>query len=211
MDVLLECKRSELPYVFFQSSGTVVDAAPVVVGAPSNDIEISTDDDTSTYSLTLLQALDLARHPFLAEPPACASVFSKVVRKGKDLELSGSDSYNGLVQPLVSALEHARRVARPRPQWAYHDVHLVVAVAVVDAPLLVAKIVGATSDEILTFSPWVRVLRDETEALGWHGDKRTFEMDVVHADAFADYVERGLLPFAHEFGDRVLRHQGEVA
>lgn len=114
--LVVECKRSDMPYVFFASStrpgrgGQAVSVA----GLKTTGITISTDDDRSTWTFSVIQALGLADHPFVADPPCVALSFSKAARRGKCLELSGSDPYHSLVLPLTKALGgYAARIAPP--------------------------------------------------------------------------------------------------
>lgn len=69
--------------------------------------------------------------------------------------------------------------------------------------------------------PWVRIVRQEANSTdrdrswdrSWY---RYYSMDVVHADFFAKYVSKHVLPFAQSYAERaiekaeVLLHGGEV-
>jgi hypothetical protein len=125
LDLLIECKQSELPYVFFLNSpGRQVINSPEVVGLNHHSIELATDEDRSTLTLPIIGALDLAADAFQQEP-AYASSFSKCHRKGQVLELSGTEAYSGLVLPLINALVHIRRAEQPLQSHRYFRAHLV--------------------------------------------------------------------------------------
>jgi len=211
LTVLVECKQSQLPYIFFETQNKVrlVDF-PVIAGLHRDKITITTDDDRSSWRYTVIHALDLDDDHFQSDPPFCYNL-SKCVRKGQGaLELSGTDAYNSVVLPLVKALQHFKQVRTPPNTAYYFDAHLAVILAVLDAPM-----VGVTIDSgraILTASPWMRVLRHE------HFDSRErveseklWVLDVVHKDFLADYINVHLLPFAERFAERVLRHPVELA
>jgi hypothetical protein len=163
VSLLIECKRSEMPYIFFAS-----DSRPGRGGFATNDagllqdeINVRTDDDVSTWGFTTLQALGLADHPFLADPPRVAMTFSKVARRGKELALSGTDPYQSLVLPLTKALRgYASRIAPPKTA-VYFDLVLPLAVAVIDGPMVVASV--AQSGVSYELHPWVRVYRHDVD------------------------------------------------
>jgi hypothetical protein len=96
--LLIECKQSQLPYVFFLSRRPIrASHFPFLAGLHHEEIAIKTDDDRSTYNVGIAGALDLQFRPFLVEDPEFCASFSKCVRKGKALELSGSDPFLNLV------------------------------------------------------------------------------------------------------------------
>lgn len=210
VDLLIECKQSQLPYVFFSSrSSPALIEFPVVAGLRSDIIEITSDDDPSTWSFGVIFALDLSNDPFQREPTYC-NTFSKCVRKGADIELSGIDPYIGLVLPLIKGLQHFEVAEQPVQTAWYFDAHLVVGLGVLDAPMIAAT--TGNSGAALSFVPWVRVLRHEylEEAKKWKRN-RLWAIDVVHKDFLAKYLTAHVLPFAHRFSEKALRHATELA
>lgn len=211
LNILVECKQSPLPFVFFNagigSNGR--GDFPTIAGLFNDAITVYTDDDPSTWSEPLIAALGLQRHPFQSAPRFCHTL-SKCVRKGAELELSGSDAYNGLVLPLVKSLKHfVKTMAPPSTAW-YFDCRLAVAVAVLDAPMLSAGI--GEGGVVLTDVPWVRVLRHEYKEGDHQLDREMMcFIDVVHKDFFGTYLKEHLVPFAEGFGQSVLRHPTEIA
>jgi len=208
--LLIECKQSQLPYVFFQTSSKPhLFNFPMVAGLRSDKIAITTDDDPSTWTLSVINVLDLERDPFQFTPPFCHTL-SKCVRKGSDLELSGSDAYNGLVLPLVKALQHYAIAHTPVDTAWYYDCNFTVAVAILDAPMIGVSV--EQSEPILSMLPWVRVLRHEylEDAERFERD-RHWVLDVVHKDFFSDYLDKHLIPFVERSAERVLRHTTELA
>jgi hypothetical protein len=210
VDLLVECKQAALPYVFFLSSGSVwLPRFPIVAGLRGDNIGVTSDDDRSTWNYTVIHALGLGTHDFCNLPPVARS-FSKCARKSSELELSGSEAYNGLILPLVKALQHFETANKPPSTFKYFSAHLVCALGVLDAPLIG---VDATKDPP-TFSliPWVRVIRQEyeEEAAHWEREK-LWVVDVVHRHFFSRYVADHLLPFGREFARLAVKHDIELA
>lgn len=210
LTVLVECKQSQLPYVFFLSDSqpSLLDH-PKVVGLQFPGVTVSTDDDTSTFGFTVISALGLDTAPFQQAPPFCAT-FSKCVRKGSELELSGTESYSSLILPLAKAVDHFAQISKPPVSAHYFDAHLVVALAVVDSPMVCAA--GEDADQ-LSLRPWVRIGRHEyAEVAEWHHQHdRMLVVDLVHRDFLTTYLRSHLVPFAETFAERVLRHPSELA
>ena len=210
LNLLIECKQSPLPYVFFQTrvAPSLLDF-PTVAGLRKDKIVIASDDDPSTWTFPVIHVLDLNVHPFQTAPVFCHT-FSKCVRKGAEIELSGSEAYNGLVLPLVKALQHFVRAESPANTAWYSDYHLMMGIAVVDAPM-VGVTVKATGPSLVAL-PWVRVLRHEYEEEAEHWDREHLRLlDVVHKDYLQTYLDAHLMPFATCFAERVLRHTTELA
>src|SRR4029077_15136999 len=66
LDLLIECKQSDLPFVFFLSSDKVVSHQfPAIAGLFKDTINITTDDDPSSWTMSVVDALDLSEDPFI--------------------------------------------------------------------------------------------------------------------------------------------------
>jgi hypothetical protein len=170
---------------------------------------VTSGDDPSSWQYHTLQALGLNSHPFLSTP-SYSSTFSKCVRKGAGLDLSGSESYNGLVLPILKSVLHFQHSERPPTTAVYFDAHIVVGVGVLDAPMI-----GVTVDDTsttLTLIPWVRVTRHESLE-GPHTSERTKlrAVDIVHKDFLFDYLDQNVMPFAKDFATLALKHQVVIA
>lgn len=210
LNLLVECKQSQLPYVFFLTGETPWSAElPLIAGLHEDCICITTDDDLSSWTMPVCHALGLDDDPFRRQP-VCCKTFSKCVRKGSEIELSGSEAYSGLVLPLIKALEHFVTSERPPKTALYFDLHMAIGVGVLDAPMVAIRADDPTGS--LHALPWVRVLRheycDEPAAVR---RERLWALDVVHKDFFADYVEKQALPFAKRFATVVQKHEVVVA
>src|SRR5271156_3312801 len=194
LDLLVECKQSQLPYVFFVSdhNKNIFDHSEII-GLKAEASGVSSDDGPSAWNVAIPMALGLTQDVFKDTPPHCNS-FSKCVRKGSELELSGTDAYSGLVLPLIKGVHHLRKTEQPTisSKRRYFDAHLVIALGVLDAPMIgVSTKDGAST---LTLTPWVRIMRHEYAEEGneWNRD-RHLAVDVVHKEFLATYVQSHLL------------------
>lgn len=211
LDLLIECKQSSMPFVFFLTEPKIhIMDFPLFAGLRSDEPVIRTDDDTSVWHVPLLRCLGLDDHPFVSKPPFCCATFSKAQRKGKNLELSGAEPFNNVVLPLVKAMQHFLKTESPIKTAVYFDCHLVLGVAVVDAPMLGFQ--PALSPDDFMLLPWVRIIRREAregESPTWR--PRQFAIDVIHKEFLEDYVENVVLPFAEAFSSKVLKHEKVLA
>ncbi|HUW88240.1 MAG TPA: hypothetical protein VMW30_07700 [Candidatus Paceibacterota bacterium] len=208
--LLIECKRSDLPYVFFTESESPYGNFPHVSGLKSELLVVKTDDDRSTWNLPILFTLGLDRHKFILSPSSCVT-FSRCERKGQDIVLSGSDPYQSIVLPLRSAVDHYRSALTPPSTAHYFDAQLVVALSVIDAPMLSA-VVSDDGTTTLQNVQWQRLWRNEPDAATpsyEHGE--TSAIDIVHVDYLEEYLESHLLPFSREFAQRAHAHHEELA
>ena len=208
--LIVECKQSDLPYVFFDSKPMAQAQIARMAGLRKDQVIIKTDDDRSTWTYSTLHCLDLHRHPFLAEPPSCASTLSKCVRNQSKLVMSGSDGYLNVVLPLMSALTYYIKVAKPPNTAFWFDARIVVGIAVLDAPMVTVEVDSGTNR--MQLSPWVRVHRHETtnrKHFAEWGD--LYALDFVHRSYFPTYLSNHLLPFSSSFADLALKHHHELA
>ena len=208
LNLIIECKQSELPYVFFLSHNKPsTPQFPVFAGLASDEVVITSDDDPSSWHFSVLQALEMYNHPFLSDSPEFSSTFSKCVRKGKELELSGSQPYQGLVFPIIKAVSHFKNIESPPSTAMYFDCHLTIGIGVLDSPMVGVRVKEEGHEMILI--PWVRVLRHQTPAKGEGKQHRnnTFAFDIIHKDFLPTYISDNLMPFAEKFSELALKHQ----
>lgn len=201
--LLIECKRSALPYLFF--SAAVPDTPrefPAVLGLP-DDYELHAPGGTRYISPSAFLRLDDFRF-VNAGPPLCnALAKSAGERKQQTLKLSGAVPFKTAILPLISALEHLRRLYTPaQPPYAPC---VTLCICVLDAPMILAE--GTPEDPQLTLSPWIRVVRGEAVQVERWFRYRHYVVDLVQRHFLAAFLSQHLLPFADSFSDRVL--QGE--
>lgn len=106
LNLLVECKHSELPYVFFESKGKFQSFDhPVIHGLKSTSIYLDSDSGFG-FTVANVVALGLLQHPFQSVPKI-SRTFSKAVRSGKKLELSGTEAYSAsscrLLRPSITS------------------------------------------------------------------------------------------------------------
>lgn len=211
LKLIIECKQSELPYVFFLGTGHVwTQDFPSVCGLSCDEIVITSDDDPSTWNYSPIGLLELQDHSFLTTDPKFSLTFSKCVRKGKDLELSGSDAYQNLVFPLIKAMEHMKKTEIPPITAYYFDCNVVIGLGVIDAPMISVKVTDEGTE--LEMTPWVRVVRHQPcEGEHKYDRKQVLAVDIVHKDYFEAYVKTKVLPFAENFAQLALKHAHVLA
>lgn len=211
LNLLIECKQSELPYIFFLSPDKLrTSEYPSISGLFHKQITISTNDDPSTWSLPVIHCLDLDQDIFLNDSPPNSMTFSKCARSGKEIVLSGTDSYQGLTLPLIKSLQYFDKAETP-PKTAYHfDAHLTFAVGIIDGPMI-GVAVKETSHES-EFLPWVRVFRHESyEHEDWFQRRKLFAIDIIHKDYFDTFINKHLLPFANKCAGLIIKHADKIA
>jgi hypothetical protein len=197
--LLIECKRPELPHVFFRSvSPRQKVPYPTIAGLPKRAQDIA-------------DKVGAAQSEFVkAGPPVCSSV-SKVVRKGKgevevaerEMELSGTEAFNGIVLPLIAALEHMVWYWQPINSSTSYVAKIVIPLAVIDGPMVLCE--GGPEDASLTLVPWVRLERDEIRkgSIANRPDRHRHLIDVLHRDYLQTIIEKKLMPFANDMAERI--------
>lgn len=212
LNLLIECKQSDLPFVFFLTDQRLMNY-PRVSGLRSNEIKVTTDDDRSTWQFDILSILGLIAEPFLHDAEPCAT-FSKCVRSGKDLELSGSEAYNSLVMPLVAAFQDFESRCKPPSTAYYFEARVILAVAVLDAPMVGIR-VGSGVERSLSFVPWVRLIRnsppDDSAARKTDPTSEPIILDIVHKDYFEAFLTKHVEPFMLSFKERADKHHEILA
>jgi hypothetical protein len=202
LTLLVECKRSDLPFVFFKSvTQREIPGFPAVHGLTSKRVEVI-EGNTLSYKY-VSQYLDLLEHSFVSSDVIVCNTFCKASRKGKELELSGTEPFNNIVLPLISALEHsfAYYKAQHKDQAKYPS--LTLGICVLDAPMIVAD--ATKTDNALTLTPWIRVIRQEAPIDP--RNERNYEhhaIDIVHSGFLTTFIEQHVIPFADFFCDRIL-------
>jgi hypothetical protein len=211
LNLVVECKQSELPYIFLLSeSHPWLPYFPVISGLSSIKVVLTSDDDPSSWSHRPLEVLGLSRHPFLVDSVPFCMTFSKCVRKGSDLVLSGSDPYQSLVFPILKATGHFDKIQTPPSTAHYFDCEMVIGLGVLDAPMVGVRLTDTGAKAELL--PWVRVVRHQPCDGDHKYDKsQVFGIDIVHKDYLEMYRDQHLMPFAAEFSHLVLKHPDVLA
>jgi len=227
MALLVECKHSDLPFVFFSSvasTGRVIPDFPVIAGVQHPTLFAG----SSNRQVAPANCLRLDTEPFVSnDPPVCTS-FGRARGKGTEgsavrasrekeqskgssgedeqhrwrgLEISGAEAYQNTVLPLVSALEYTKSYYRKVGGNRSIQAILVLAVCVIDGPMAVSE--GTPDEPTLSMNPWVRVVRREaTPTVGGY-NANEHVIDFVHRFVLKDYLVK-VLEFSSVFRGRVI-------
>jgi len=200
---LVECKRSSMPYIFFRSViERLVPNFPFVTGCRKIWLHDSRNHSRMEY---ITNCLGLPELPFVASGPAICATFSKVHRKGKELELSGIDPFNKVVLPLVKSLDYALEYYAIKNETALFPA-LILCVCVLDAPMVLVE--GPDKMNELSLEPWVRIVRQENpKNLADSKQPKWYVVDFVHISFLEDFLVNHLLPFAESFGERIIKQE----
>lgn len=211
LNLIIECKQSDMPYVFFLTKDKqITPTFPVIAGLASKSISFISDDDPSSWNFSILQALELSNHPFLVKSPIFANTFSKGARKGKKIELSGSQPYQGLVNPLLKAVSYFEKCEKPPETAFYFDCHITIPIAVIDGPMVGIKCTD--SNNKIEMVPWVRIPRHQTTNKDDNYHLSNIgAIDVVHKDYLEEYINNQVMPFAIDLANLVLKHDDVIA
>lgn len=209
LDFLIECKHSELPFVFFLRDTSTGDV-PRVNGLPFENIIIAmgspeevSEETAVLFSMTTYDVLGLFDLPFAKEPPTAISM-SRTYRKSK-LELSGEESFRSITLPMTKALSYySGLVGRRREKRLYLDIHVTVPVVVLQAPLMAVHMDKGTPR--IESVPWVRLVRLDPGDQPFRSYTRPTAIDVVHVGYLPEYVR-----FAHKAATEVAKRVSEFA
>ncbi len=189
LDLLIECKQSELPFVFFMRSTGTGDV-PRVIGLPHDWLSVKSKDDDFPFKMRVYDALGLYNLP-LRERPDTAISMTRTHRKGRSLELSGEEAFRSIALPLSKALRYYENLTQTKEPKLYTHIKLVMPVAVVRAPMIGVSMEDGSPSMIAT--PWVRLVRMDP------GDDSPFSqfcqpvaIDVVHIDYLEKYAKVAL-------------------
>jgi hypothetical protein len=206
--LLVECKRSQLPYVFFRgATESVLTEFPAIHGIRGKKVLLVSDASNTGSHFPVPLVMGLSQEPFVSAGPPVCPTFSKVVEKqDTSLDLSGEDPYKRIVLPLLSALDYSFAQQRSDDPDRCEPM-LTLAVCVLSARMLVHDAIS----EVTRDEPWVRIVRRETPSN--NGEiKRPggiYAIDVVQVDFFDTFLSEHLLPLARTFADRA-REKYEV-
>jgi hypothetical protein len=198
--ILIECKSSIHPYVFFQNAVQTSMQFPSICGARMVEIR-STAQPSSHSQVPLSRALGLADTAF-AKAPAICSAFTQAIANGKKVTVSGTDPFNSIVMPLVKSNDHAKLTYGRIPDHKTEFPTLVLNVCVVDAPMVLVG--NPDNGQSVQLQPWARVLRSEAKADDF---RRTYYVDyivdVVHRGYLSQFFDQHVAKFSETFCDRL--------
>jgi hypothetical protein len=198
LHLLVECKRSNLPFVFFPPGvPRLAFDFPEVLGLGRFSLSLGNNTIQDASPATFFCA---AEAPFVAAARLAVS-FTRAQRKSNDLDLSGDMPFNQVVMPLASAVEQMRQI--------FHGMSgtpiIVLSLCVIDGAMIVAS--GTTEAPVLQLEPWVRVVHQESVQDGNHWARRNYAIDFVHREFLRRYVTEHAVPFATVFAARMTEYQ----
>ncbi|MFD5174238.1 hypothetical protein ACFWM1_00395 [Nocardia sp. NPDC058379] len=216
LNLVVECKQSELPYVFFLRESAPNGVQLLRVAGSKNgmirlvDLTGEADEDPKprvAFHMPIHDVFSAYDLPFFDTPAPWAISLSKAVRKPK-VELTGEEAYRSLTLPLLKAVKHLEAVSIG-PDGKDKPFLITFCVVVARAPLI-----GVTIHEEqphLVAMPWYRVTHVEPD----QGGPRIFSntaryYDVVHECFFDEYVTK-LMESMDELAERMKGHREEVA
>jgi hypothetical protein len=204
LHLLMECKRSDMPFVFFPPGVRRPSwDFPEMLGFSGFHLSLGNNTTQGASPATFFCAEEL---PFVSSNAKLAVTLTRSERKGANLELSGQVPFNQIVLPLASAMEQLRQMFGG---GSSNTPMIVLSVCVVDAPMIVAS--GTPEAPRLSLEPWVRVVRQETIQDVHHWKRQHYTVDCVHRDFLSAYLESHALPFAEALATRVREYRNRSA
>jgi hypothetical protein len=193
VNILAECKQSELPYIFFLRGQppSQLNVFPEVGGLSDTNITLFSEIDEASglipYSMDVHDVLAFWDLPFFSAPCPLAISVAKAARKGKGIELTGEEAYRSLTLPLMKAADHLKRLSQPQGGAETFAFRLIICVAVVRSPMF--GVFRREHREVVDALPWVRVCRLEPlPSLPFRTTSGVRYYDVVHEDHLSEYM-----------------------
>jgi hypothetical protein len=214
LNFLIECKQSQLPYIFFLSKGNQrLLYFPLIAGLAQDEILTAPSDGYSPVARRpILYGLGINLNENFYMTPPCSYTFSKCLRKGSTIEISGSEPFNSLVMPLIKATQHFLTINSPLKSYQVFNASLTIPIGIIDGPMIAVVFNGENTE--LTLIPWVRILHhkynDDDKPHRFKRDK-LWAIDIVHADFFQEYLDKYVIPFGERFTTLVMKHQRLLA
>lgn len=201
LSLLMECKKSDLPVILFASAfQRVPQRFPVIAGFDRKFLQIRSGD--RSRDVTPAEFFCLTDFPFVCDGPLLASSLARADRKGGGFAVTGDYPYRQLVLPLTSALNYFVDSRRPQRGTEWLSPTVVLCVAVVDAPLVVAT--GTSEEPILESTLWARVTRQEAAPATERWEPaRNYLIDVVQIGFLQEYIAAHVLPFVEGVASRM--------
>jgi hypothetical protein len=199
--LLIECKRSDLPYVFFEAAiARPPRGYPQIFGVEAHALKVY-NPRRAYMEVSLSDFLRPSDLPFISEGPPLSRAFSRVERPGEKMELSGEVPYRSVMLPLLSAMHHWQEMRREVTRRERYLPSITLNVCVLDAPMVAVR--GSPIKAAPELTPWTRVMRQESFLTPDHIDYRNYVVDFVHKDFLDEFIDKYVLPFATQLSDRV--------
>ena len=214
--LLIECKRSRHPYIFFQEVvNRHIDYFPTIAGLTRGSVELQDGTNKSSREFPVASVLGLDTHPFVNPGPSRCATFSNAIPNKNRIDLSGEEPFNKIVLPLIKAHDHAYQYYKLPGKQSILFPKMLICLCVMDASMILVESPEKPDDPLMV--PWVRIVRHE--AVEDSRNQRAYKfysIDAVHVDYFDEFLNQNLLPFANEFkqhaieAEEILFRGGEV-
>jgi hypothetical protein len=194
-NLIIECKQSELPFIFFLNEEQITAPNfPSIAGLGKQTVAIH--KEKTAHMIPIQKILNFNQYPFISNEAIFCTKFCKCERKGGDIILSGEESFNNIIYPLLKAVNHFHLLANQSFRVDYFHLHLILGIGVLDAPMIGVK---TTQDSHQTsLIPWVRVVKHHADDNSTGSRGNVFAFDIVHKDFVNDYIQNHFLPFENQ-------------
>ncbi|MEV0360636.1 hypothetical protein AB0H71_31725 [Nocardia sp. NPDC050697] len=211
LQLLVECKQSELPFTFFLQRQTRTDSIDLhIPEARSSIMVLVPSDATKPQAPRLMQVRDVfgaLDFRFFNCPVPHAFSVSKIKRSPKP-EVTGEEAHRSLTLPLMKAADHLDSLAM-KDHNTRGPVSIIICLVVVRAPMVGVWV--KNGEPQLSSMPWYRVLHHQPfGAIDKFGQKiRTRYYDVVHEEYLDQYISI-MMHALNSLADRIHIHDNEL-
>jgi hypothetical protein len=202
LTLLIECKRADLPFVFFKKALQHVPRDfPAITGLMGKTLYLYNNLGQSR-EISATEFMRLKDFPFIGNgPPVCSSL-ARAERAGQRIDLSGDQPYKQIILPLISALHHVDEFHKKMGTASQARINSAHCIGLLDAPMLIAE--GDPDSPSLTLCPWVRVVRQEAvqeKSMSY----MHYVVDFVNRYFLSTFIDAHVLPFSKQFANRVVK------
>ncbi|QNP75085.1 hypothetical protein IAG44_40550 [Streptomyces roseirectus] len=216
LNLVIECKQSENPYIFFLRDAPPEGAPsfPEMIGPVKGAVKVfeRTEEGEISDRAAILSVRDLLgfyEFDFVLPPLPYAVSLAKALRSKSKVEVTGEETYRALTYPLLKAVDHLKATVQSGPQPSQE--RFIVPIAVVRAPM-VGSIFSPEGEQRLISLPWVRVSRLEpvrNAADGKSAGTLVRYYDVVH-ESYLDTYMGALAAAIINISKRIMEHPDEL-
>ncbi|MFF0489644.1 hypothetical protein ACFYTQ_11555 [Nocardia sp. NPDC004068] len=218
VNLIVECKQSELPFVFFIRESPPDGVRLLrIPGSKNSTIRLydvsGVRSPSFSFHMPVHDVFHAYEFPFFSLPIPWAISLSKMVRKPKPA-LTGEESYRSLTLPLLKAASHLESVSAsgtsgPSASKSDAPLFITICLAVLRAPM-VGVLLRNEKPYLLSF-PWFRVTYLEpTDGAGPDSLSTSVRYyDVVHEDFLKDYLTV-MMKSMNPLAERMKGHFKEV-
>ncbi|TXJ80009.1 hypothetical protein E2C11_11535 [Streptomyces lavendulae] len=217
LNLVIECKQSENPYVFFLRDAPPEGAPsfPEMLGPIKEVVKVFERSEEGEISdraaiLDVRDLLGFYEFDFVLPPLPYAVSLAKALRSKSKVEVTGEETYRALTYPLLKAVDHLKSTVQSGPQSGLQE-RFIVPIAVVRAPMI-GSTFSPEGEQRLISLPWVRVSRLEpvrNTAAGKNGGTLVRYYDVVHESYLDTYVD-ALAEAIIGISVRIMAHSEEL-